>query len=211
MTIGQTQGSRSNIRKALAVYSRYSVQEDANQKSTTEISSLVMIPDPPIANPPSESMYENLWPGRILPLWANKRVNYDVPRSQSMCYVHVGKAGGSAVGCSLGFSLHCGSKRKTTQIDGTLPKITTTVFHKDVYNCHEDDARYLFVVRDPIERARSAFNYDRPDKGPTKGRYIRYYVECSFRTIDGEFTISFAESILLLSLGLTKMPCGLPL
>lgn len=106
-----------------------------------------------------------------------------------MCFVHVGKAGGSAVGCSLGFSLHCGN---TTQIGGILPKITTTIFHKDVYNCHEDDARYLFVVRDPIERARSAFNYDRPNEaeGPTNARYIRYYDECAFSTIDGEFIVS---------------------
>ena len=169
-----TQGPKFNIRtSAMAV-----------RAATVQSSAISIIPDPPIANDQLESQFEMLWPGHKLPPWAKKSTNYDVPRSQSMCFVHVGKAGGSAIGCSLGFSLHCGN---STQIDGVLPKITTTIFHKDVYNCHDDEAYYLFAIRDPVERAISAFNYDRPDisEGYIYGRYIRFYEDCSFSTIEG--------------------------
>lgn len=179
-------GRKFNIRIASSVSSiqeRY-MGSDVVQRATVASSSISMIPDPPLTTPPLVSKFEKLWPGFMLPPWAKKAYNYEVPPSQSMCFVHVGKAGGSAVGCSLGFSLHCGN---TTQIDGILPKITTTVFHKDMYNCNDNVGHYLFVVRDPIERARSAFNYDRPGESErfVKNRYTNYYDACSFWTIEG--------------------------
>jgi hypothetical protein len=152
-------------------------------------SAIARVADPPIKRSPMESPFEKAWPGYPLPRWARKRFNYEVPASERMCFVHVGKAGGSAVGCSLGFSLHCGDTR---QEEGVLPKITTAIFHKDMYNCEAHDTRFLFVIRDPIERARSAFNYDRPKEGsnkygkPTKTRFIRFYEDCEFDTIEGE-------------------------
>ena len=171
-----TQGLRLRMKNVFEVLSQKSVANDRF--------GLTMIPDPPITTPPLESQFEHLWPGYKLPPWAKKPYNYKVPRNQSICFVHVGKAGGSAVGCDLGFSLHC---KNTTQADGILPKITTAVFHKDVYNCEDDSAYYLFVIRDPIDRARSAFNYERPrSKGARKkARFVEYYDHCSFSTIDG--------------------------
>ena len=96
-----------------------------------------------------------------------------------------GKAGGSAVGCSLGFSLRCGN---TTQKDGMLPMITGHAFHRDVYNCHDNSAHFLFTVRDPIDRARSAFYYDRPDESCQDSPYLRkmskFYFDCPFFNIE---------------------------
>lgn len=127
-----------------------------------------------------DSPFEEIWPDSTLPGWAKKHVNYEVPSGQNVCFVHVGKAGGSTIGCSLGFSLHCG---ETVQTNGILPKVTTHVFHKDVYNCPDDSAYFLFVVRDPIERARSAFNYDRPGDDCDDdyiSRMNEFYFNCPF-------------------------------
>lgn len=186
----QMQGPKSKIGKVSTLRSSQSAPNNKHQRATVESLGLEMIPDPPRTFPPRESQFEKLWPGHLLPPWAKKSRNYDVPQSQSMCFVHVGKAGGSAVGCSLGFSLHCGN---TTQVDGVLPKITTTIFHKDMYNCPVDVSRYLFVIRDPIERARSAFNYDRPDPNDEyiPPHFSRYYDNCSFSTFDGKFSEFF--------------------
>mmetsp|Transcript_29163 Transcript_29163/g.61926 ORF Transcript_29163/g.61926 Transcript_29163/m.61926 type:complete len:437 (+) Transcript_29163:337-1647(+) len=130
------------------------------------------------------SPFEKLWPRYRLPRWARKDKNFDVAPERSICFVHVGKAGGSAVGCSLGFSLHCnGSKQR----QGQLPKLTTSVFHKDVYNCHDNSAYFLFVVRDPIDRAQSAFNYERPSfsgDGDDDENVKELYVDCPFWTFE---------------------------
>jgi hypothetical protein len=86
--------------------------------------------------------------------------------------------------------LHCLIEKHE---DGLLPKITTSIFHKDVYDCATDDTRFLFVIRDPIERARSAFNYDRPkwDRDDDYSvelneQYVTFYDDCEFDTIEGE-------------------------
>ena len=144
----------------------------------------------------AESPFEQRWPGSHLPHWAVKAINFDIPREQEVCFTHVGKAGGSTVGCSLGFSLHCHEHEHhdTAQDDHTasslLAKLTTHTFHKDVYNCDDDSGYFLFVIRDPIDRARSAFNYDRPDDQDfldDKGwalRQSRFYSECPFYHIE---------------------------
>lgn len=127
------------------------------------------------------------WPQADMPGYAVKQVYYDVPREDSICFVHVGKTAGSTVGCYLGFAHHCNN---TTMLEGNLPKITTHLFHNDVDNCYDDASYYLFVVRDPIERARSAFYYNRPDddcNDPDWQSYETYYKECPFFTFEGEF------------------------
>lgn len=140
----------------------------------------------------AESPFEQRWPGSHLPHWAVKAINFDIPREQEICFAHVGKAGGSTLGCSLGFSLHChGHDHHDTALDehvasSLLAKLTTHTFHKDVYNCDDDSGYFLLVIRDPIDRARSAFNYDRPDDQDFldfKGwalRQSRFYSECPF-------------------------------
>ncbi|EED86219.1 predicted protein [Thalassiosira pseudonana CCMP1335] len=121
-----------------------------------------------------------------LPPWAQKHINYK--SENAICFVHVGKTGGSAAGCALGFGLHCDGSIQ--QIDGVLPKRTSHLFHKDVYNCDDSDkeASYLFVVRDPIDRLRSAFNYDRPEVGDDTSYYYRrfkpFYIDCPFWTVE---------------------------
>ncbi|KAL7449054.1 hypothetical protein ACHAWC_001154 [Mediolabrus comicus] len=135
----------------------------------------------------AESPFEQRWPGSHLPQWAVKAINFDIPREQEICFAHVGKAGGSTLGCSLGFSLHCHGEHVASSL---LAKLTTHTFHKDVYNCDDDSGYFLLVIRDPIDRARSAFNYDRPDDQDFldfKGwalRQSRFYSECPFYHIE---------------------------
>ncbi|KAL9182349.1 hypothetical protein ACHAXT_013001 [Thalassiosira profunda] len=129
-----------------------------------------------------DSPYEAIWPDSHLPRWAKKSTNFDVPPKEEICFVHVGKAGGSAVGCSLGFSLHCSD---TSRVKGTLSKHTTHVFHKNVYDCHDESSYFLFVVRDPIDRVRSAFNYDRPDDDDDNYHMNMFYGKgCPFYRIE---------------------------
>jgi hypothetical protein len=131
-----------------------------------------------------ESPYKHHWPGNHLPYWATKEINYKIPREREICFTHVGKAGGSTVGCSLGFSLHChddnggdSAQIKHLLSSSLLSKLTTHAFHKDVYNCDDDSGYFLFVIRDPISRAKSAFNYDRSKWAKRKARF---YYQCPF-------------------------------
>ena len=117
-----------------------------------------------------------------------------------MFYSCRGKAGGSTVGCSLGFSLHCGSGDDSGDGDdgyddsvqikhlstSLLAKLSTHAFHKNVYNCNDDSGYFLFVIRDPIARAWSAFNYDKthwqglPHRSPMGKRKAHFYYKCPF-------------------------------
>ena len=111
------------------------------------------------------SPYEQIWVNNRLPGWAMKRPSFrqieaTIPPEQRICFVHVGKAGGSTVGCALGFSLHCNYAQ--SPLDGLLPSRSTRMFHADTYDCHDNSAYFLFVVRNPIERIKSAFLYERP-------------------------------------------------
>ena len=111
------------------------------------------------------SPYEQIWVNNRLPGWAMKRPSFrqieaTILPEQRICFVHVGKAGGSTVGCALGFSLHCNHSQ--SPLEGLLPSRSTRMFHADTYDCHDDSAYFLFVVRNPIERIKSAFLYERP-------------------------------------------------
>ena len=145
----------------------------------------------------AESPYEQHWPGSHLPDWAAKKINFNVRREQQICFTHVGKAGGSTVGCSLGFSLHChsdeggnGGDNDTVQTkhlsSSLLAKLSTHTFHKDVYNCDDDSGYFMLVIRDPIARALSAFNYDKPGDEDFRtdrqwaNQKARFYYDCHF-------------------------------
>jgi hypothetical protein len=130
------------------------------------------------ASPPeSPSPYEIRYPGYKRPEWASKPFFFQltVPDDMRLCFVHVGKTAGSTIGCHLGFQLHCGGKMKYPL--GLLPKYTTHTFHNGVNDCPDDTAYYLFVVRNPLERLRSAYAYDRP--GTTHGQRLLYQ-DCPF-------------------------------
>lgn len=131
------------------------------------------------------SMYEKLWPGYKLPWWAHKVRRFrgfHPPKGNDICFVHVGKTAGSSIGCALGFRLHCGDNKQ--YLPGRLPKSAARAFHKDVYDCPVSTDFYLFVVRDPLARFRSAFVYGRPDEyGHTKeGKHWEFvkqlYIDC---------------------------------
>ncbi|KAL7431279.1 hypothetical protein ACHAXH_005279, partial [Discostella pseudostelligera] len=81
--------------------------------------------------------------------------------------------------------------KKKLQIKGLLPIATTHVFHRGVNDCANVAAYYLFVVRDPLARILSAFNYERPDMTkPIQNRYKNQfmgkeiYEECKFWTLE---------------------------
>jgi hypothetical protein len=106
------------------------------------------------------SSYELRWPRYKLPFWSTK-ITYGASKPErSVCFVHVGKAAGSSVGCSLGFQLHCDPEFANASIPGLLPLSTTNMMHNDVNDCALDHDYYLFTVRNPIERIKSWWLYD---------------------------------------------------
>lgn len=135
------------------------------------------------------SPYEARWPGFKLPRWAQKRTrdlsNNKVPENQQLCFVHVGKTGGSTIGCRLGFQLHCKNKQSAP---GVLPQLATHMVHNDVDDCSPNTKRYLVSVRNPVDRIRSAFVYERPGVNGTMTNYEmnrnRIYEECGFTTLN---------------------------
>jgi len=139
--------------------------------------------------------YEMIWPGLKLPYYMLKDPQYDiesVPAGKKACFVHVGKTAGSTVGCSLGFNLHCDSK---VQAPGLFPRYTTNMFHAQMYDCDDETTTYfIFIVRHPLDRWISAFNYDNPSKD-WEGFRMRFggkhfnlrsklYAECPFNTVN---------------------------
>jgi hypothetical protein len=131
-------------------------------------------------SPIMKSPYEQIWVNYTTPLWVMKKqqfrdIEYEIPPSERICFVHVGKAGGSSVGCGLGFTLHCHSNVEPS-MEALLPRRATRMFHTNAYDCHDDSAYFLFVVRNPVERIRSAFLYERPNsEEELKKEYPDYY------------------------------------
>ncbi|KAL9185176.1 hypothetical protein ACHAXT_002953 [Thalassiosira profunda] len=109
-----------------------------------------------------ESHFLDRWPNSTLPYWAKKTIPFNrfITQDKQVCLVHVGKAGGSTIGCTLGFSLHCDNDN---DIKGLLPIVTTHAFHRGVDDCAKNAAYNLFVVRDPLARVLSSFYYERPN------------------------------------------------
>eukprot|EP00581_Thalassiosira_minuscula_P018248 CAMPEP_0183718466 /NCGR_PEP_ID=MMETSP0737-20130205/11706_1 /TAXON_ID=385413 /ORGANISM="Thalassiosira miniscula, Strain CCMP1093" /LENGTH=532 /DNA_ID=CAMNT_0025948025 /DNA_START=142 /DNA_END=1740 /DNA_ORIENTATION=+ len=135
-----------------------------------------------------DSPYEKRWPGSKQPWWSRKIIPFNkyISESQQICFVHVGKTGGSTMGCMLGFSLHCDDHN---EIKGLLPIATTHVFHRSINDCPEHAAYYLFVIRDPLARMLSDMNYERPnmtEANPFSKKFHtqELYQECDFWTLE---------------------------
>jgi hypothetical protein len=105
------------------------------------------------------SFFEGLWPGHTLPAWARKPFFFRRETEKRVCFVHVGKAAGSSLGCSLGFQLHCNREMKYPL--GLLPASTKSVIHNDVSDCGPDMDIYMYSLRDPLERIKSWYVYDK--------------------------------------------------
>ena len=73
-------------------------------------------------------------------------------------------------------------------LPGRLPAATLHAFHKNVYDCPRATNFYLFVVRDPLARLRSAFVYGREVEHPKRGSHGRHtdkiYADCPFLSLD---------------------------
>ena len=113
---------------------------------------------------PMSSPYTLRWePTDELEVWASNIKTSSlktVPYGKDVCFVHVGKAAGSSIGSLLGFRLH--NKDLMYKIpDGKLPTYTTHLIHNGVNDCADDSPYYLWNVRSPLQRIRSAFPYDR--------------------------------------------------
>eukprot|EP00985_Skeletonema_marinoi_P016415 scaffold8829_cov107-Skeletonema_marinoi.AAC.2 len=142
------------------------------------------------------SPYEQIFVVERLPAYQKKKspeaqqIEKTISPTDRICFVHVGKSGGSTVGCALGFGLHC--YNNTKMMDGLLPRRTTNMFHADCYDCYDESANFLFVVRNPLERIKSAFLYERPyGINWLKNNYPQYYVrrkafymDCPFRFLE---------------------------
>mmetsp|Transcript_17639 Transcript_17639/g.27650 ORF Transcript_17639/g.27650 Transcript_17639/m.27650 type:complete len:452 (-) Transcript_17639:97-1452(-) len=142
------------------------------------------------------SPYEQIFVVMRLPTYHKKKspeaqqIEKTISPTERICFVHVGKSGGSTVGCALGFGLHC--KNNTKMVDGLLPRRTTNMFHADCYDCYDESKYFLFVVRNPLERIKSAFLYERPyGVNWLKNNFPQYYqnrksfyMDCPFRFME---------------------------
>jgi hypothetical protein len=142
------------------------------------------------------STYEQHFPALTLSSYHiknSRKYNDTVSKEHEICFVHIGKTAGSTVGCALGFGLHC--QNLTSITPGLLPQYTTRLFHSDEYNCFDDSSYYLFVVRNPLDRLVSAFNYDRPADGNwetflqqkpylKRTNVTQLHLDCPFDSID---------------------------
>jgi len=79
---------------------------------------------------------------------------------------------------------------------GHLPRYTTNMFHNQANDCPEQMPYYLYTIRNPVDRIKSAYVYDRADaelvlgqnewiqrKSLTMGEYA-LYIGCRFWTIN---------------------------
>jgi hypothetical protein len=162
-----------------------------NEVDSARISYIAMLEsDPSFRKSPFE-LSSDEW----RPKWAKKQSRdgqRSIPPGQHVCFSHVGKAAGSTVGCSLGFQLHC---HGTTMRSGVLPLYTTHVIHNGMNDCPSHMPYYLFTLRNPIDRIRSAYVYDRPlapmkavtphERHDIKHRHAQdeLYIDCPFWTL----------------------------
>ncbi|KAL7464941.1 hypothetical protein ACHAXS_006723 [Conticribra weissflogii] len=200
IAVGLREGSESIVQlakiKNIEKISKESSEVVSNEESLTAVAE-VGTSSPtyaPTYAPTEPSPYEKLHFKSSLPWWAKKGTrlrNFVPPKGNEMCFVHVGKTAGSSIGCALGFRLHCNYEKGTRPyLPGRLPKSVTHLFHQAVYDCPINTSYYLFVVRDPLARSRSAFVYGRPDKDGNSphehqvDNLNRLYNECPFQTLN---------------------------
>jgi hypothetical protein len=129
--------------------------------------------------PPPPSPYEQRTPGKKLPLWASKpfyfrRRHLRNKNSHRICLVHVGKTAGSTVGCALGFQLHC--RKNLLHPPGLLPSVVTNMLHSQINDCTLTEDHYLVTLRDPLERIKSWYSYEKLERLKTG--------ECNFRSLN---------------------------
>ena len=142
------------------------------------------------------SPYERRHPWDKLPEWCKKfdvfinngQQNHELlQKLPELCFMHIGKTGGTSLACSLGFKYDgCGD---TTPPEGYLPQVTTHLTHNIFNDCNDDDHLtktrpyyYLFATRNPLERIISWYAYEYPE--------TRYYdkkkplfLDCPFGTL----------------------------
>ena len=186
--------SRNALRKQN--YSKVENQTSATKSVTVKQSSQEHSRPKHLEVKQSSHPYERIWPGLKLPDYMHKDSQFDiksVPADKKSCFVHVGKTAGSTVGCSLGFNLHCESKVRASEF--LLSNYTTNMFHSQMYDCDDETtAFFIFVVRNPMDRWISAFNYDNPSRDwdgfrkqyGEKHFMFRHklYAECPFDTVN---------------------------
>jgi len=138
---------------------------------------------------------------RGLPLWLDRYpflpAPRDVPDSERVCFVAVGKTAGNTLSCYFGFiTPKCNHRMKL--LPGKLPQYTSNMIHVNFDSCkRETIGIYLFTVRDPLDRLMSWFTYERPDNESNSinraskkkqklalERKKPLYLDCSFETMN---------------------------
>lgn len=117
------------------------------------------------------------------------------PKESEVCLVHIGKSGGTSLACSLGFNSPGYTDPCPDEVTpGLLPQYTTRRFHLSQYDCFDDSAFYLFLIRNPYDRLISAFNYDNVSRSPKNFERVlssqefakrkKLFLDCPFTTIE---------------------------
>jgi hypothetical protein len=100
-----------------------------------------------------------------------------------VCFVHIGKTAGSTLACLLGFAYSCEDQ---SILNGDLPQKTTHLNHNTINDCSETTEFYLVTTRDPLERIKSWFAYERPSslKDPFWAEKRPLFVDCPYATLN---------------------------
>lgn len=86
----------------------------------------------------------------------------DIDDEERVCFVNIGKTAGSSVACSLGFAYDQCPIEHVRIPNGNLPQFATSMMHKELNDCQDYDFEFYMVsVRDPLERLKSWFAYER--------------------------------------------------
>ena len=105
----------------------------------------------------------------------------EVPPGRKVCFVHVGKTAGSTLACYFGFRYPACGKNFAIPL-GRLPRFTTNVMHTTLDDCANGDFNYyLFILRNPLKRIISWFQYEKIRKDQKDNRYkakAPLFVEC---------------------------------
>lgn len=120
---------------------------------------------------------------QLLPNWARKPFFMAMDASPQVCFVHIGKTAGSTLACLLGFEYSCEFQRI---LNGELPQKTTHLNHNFINDCPETADYYLIATRDPLERIKSWFAYERPSNSndPNWAAKKPLFVDCPYGTLN---------------------------
>lgn len=120
---------------------------------------------------------------QLLPEWGRKPFFMPTEASPQVCFVHVGKTAGSTLACLLGFEYSCGTQ---TILNGELPQKTTHLNHNNINDCPDTTEYYLVATRDPLERIKSWFAYERPTSQEDMNWPLKkpLFLDCPFGTLN---------------------------